>query len=160
MNSGGHNLVHNIFLSDSLCCLITFTVYRILPPNPACQQLPTARDLYLRVTGIPRTWKGSWRHSHTCWEGCLCLRKFTGKASCPLFPSPSDLARAGKSQSLGPGTNSLFFYKEQSTKRKERLSWALRSSSGLRPWRRPQEALAAAPGINSIQDMAGQGSPV
>lgn len=47
MNFGGHNSGHNIFLSDVLCCLITFTVYCILLPTPACQPLPPGRDLFL-----------------------------------------------------------------------------------------------------------------
>lgn len=80
-------------------------------------------------------------------EGHLCLRRLTWGASPHRPPTPSDLGQ-GKSGLPGPGTNRLFFCKEQSTKRwggaqgLEEQQWA-----GPRPWRRPQEALVAFSGV-------------
>lgn len=62
-----------------------------------------------------------------------------------------------ESELLGSGTNSLFFYKEQSTKRQgSQLSLEEQQRAGPGPWLSLEEVLAATPRVNRIQGMASQ----
>ena len=86
--SGGHNSVHNIFLTGFLRCWFTmFTVHHIFLSSPACQHLKvllTCGNLPLAHGGSPKTWKGSWRNSYIWAQRHVCLRKLTWGTSLPL----------------------------------------------------------------------------
>lgn len=121
------------------------SVGHILLPTPACQQLLPQGSLSL-AHWHPKRAEEQLEALTLVHIGTRVSEEAPVRSLTPPTPTVSDLEQ-GKSGSLGPDTNDLFFYKEQSTKR-----WGAAQGLGaavgrLRALAEAPEALVAFPGV-------------